>query len=218
MAGGSGHGGWGGSMTAQQPPRLVVVGGPNGAGKTTLACAYADAHGLRYLGADDIAAQLSPQDPAAARVAAARGFSRALRQAVAAGESLVVESTLSGGSLGAHLAAARQAGYALTLVMVYLDSVELCLRRVAQRVAAGGHDVPEADVRRRYGRSLQQFLARYRLLADDWLVVFNGEAGYVTVAEGSGGQMASVLDEARWAQLIEQSVAGVAPDTEEKHD
>lgn len=194
-------------MTASAPSRLVVVGGPNGAGKTTLARAYADAHGLRYLGADDIAAQLAPQDPASARVAAARVFSRALQQGIAAGESLVIESTLSGGTLGVHLAAARQAGYALTLVMVYLDSVALCLRRVAQRVAAGGHDVPETDVRRRYGRSLQQFLRRYRLLVDDWLVVFNGEAGYVTVAEGTGTQALAVQDEALWAQLVEQAYA-----------
>ncbi|MCK6435169.1 MAG: AAA family ATPase [Burkholderiaceae bacterium] len=194
-------------MTLKAPRRLVVVGGPNGAGKTTLARAYAAAHGLRYLGADDIAAQLAPQDPASARVAAARRFSQALRQAIAAGESLVIESTLSGGSLGVHLAAATQAGYALTLVMVYLDSVGLCLRRVSQRVAAGGHDVPEADVRRRYGRSLQQFLRRYRLLADDWLVVFNGEAGYVTVAEGMGARTVAVLDEGLWTQLHEQASA-----------
>lgn len=194
-------------MTSQEPSRLVVVGGPNGAGKTTLARAYAEAHDLHYLSADDIAAQLAPLDPGSARIAAARRFSRALRQAIATGESLVIESTLSGGSLGAHLSAARQAGYALTLVMVYLDSVELCLRRVAQRVAAGGHDVPETDVRRRYGRSLQQFLRRYRLLVDDWLVVFNGEAGYVTVAEGTAAQAVAVQDEALWAQLVEQACA-----------
>jgi predicted ABC-type ATPase len=199
-------------MTAQAPPRLVVVGGPNGAGKTTLARAYAAAHGVRYLGADDIAAQLAPHDPASVRVAAARGFSRALREAIVARESLVIESTLSGGSLGVHLAAARQADYAVTLVMVYLDSVALCLRRVAQRVAAGGHDVPEADVRRRYRRSLQQFLQRYRLLADDWLVVFNGEAGFVTVAEGAGAQTVAVLDEAIWTQLVRRACAD--PDEE----
>lgn len=99
------------------------------------------------------------------------------------------------------------AGYALTLVMVYLDSVALCLRRVAQRVAAGGHDVPETDVPRRYGRSLQQFLRRYRLLVDDWLVVFNGEAGYATVAEGTGTEALAVQDEALWAQLVEQAYA-----------
>ena len=189
------------------PPRLVVVGGPNGADKTTMARAYADAHGLRYLGADDIAARLKPSDPAAVRVAAARLFSHDLRAALALGESLVVESTLSGGSLGAHLHRARAAGYTLTLVMVYLDSAELCLHRVAQRVAAGGHDVPEADVRRRFGRSLRQFMQRYRALADDWLVVFNGESGYATVAQGAGAAATAVFDEILWTRFLQLASA-----------
>lgn len=188
--------------------RLVIVGGPNGAGKTTLARAYAEEHALRYLGADDIAAQLNPTAPAAVRVAAARAFSREMRAALVAEESLVVESTLSGGSLGEHLNRARQAGYALTVVMVFLDSEELCLRRVAQRVSAGGHDVPEVDVRRRFRRSLQQFMQRYRLLGDDWWVVFNGETGYITVAEGSGGQVAQVFDETLWTLFVQLSEGG----------
>jgi hypothetical protein len=62
-------------------------------------------------------------------------------------------------------------------------------------------------VRRRDGRSLQQFLRRYRLLADDWSVVFNGKAGYVTVAEGTGAQTVAVLDDGLWAQLAEQASA-----------
>lgn len=204
-------------MSTSQPPRLVVVGGPNGAGKTTLARDYAAQHGLRYLGADDIAARLNAADPAAARVAAARAFSHELHAAMTAGESLVVESTLSGGSLGSHLHRARAAGYALTLVMVFLDSAELCLHRVAQRVAAGGHDVPEADVRRRFSRSLRQFMQRYRALADDWLVVFNGEAGYTTVASGAGAVTLTIFDETLWArfvQIAEQEADDEQPDSD----
>ncbi len=64
-----------------------------------------------------------------------------------------------------------------------------------------------ADVRRRHGRSLQQFLRRYRLLADDWLVVFNGKAGYVTVTEGAGAQTVAELDDGLWTQLVEQAPA-----------
>jgi predicted ABC-type ATPase len=48
-------------------PRLVLVGGPNGAGKTTFARLYARSEGLPYLGTDDIALQLSPDDPARGR-------------------------------------------------------------------------------------------------------------------------------------------------------
>lgn len=48
-------------------------------------------------------------------------------------------------------------------------------------------------------------MRRYRLLADDWPVVFNGEAGHVTVAEGADAQTLAVLDEGLWAQLVEQA-------------
>ena len=66
---------------------LVLVGGSNGAGKTTFARLYARSEGLPYLGADDIALQLSPTDPARARVAAGREFSKRLGAALQARES-----------------------------------------------------------------------------------------------------------------------------------
>ena len=59
-------------MNTTPQPRLVVVGGPNGSGKTTFARQYARSEGLPYLGADDIAYQLSPDDPAKVRVTAGR--------------------------------------------------------------------------------------------------------------------------------------------------
>ena len=63
----------GGSPHGMTPPEAFVAG-PNGAGKTTLALEIAADFGIPYVGADDIAARLSPADPAAARVAAGRAF------------------------------------------------------------------------------------------------------------------------------------------------
>ena len=62
-------------------------------------------------------------------------------------------------------------------------------------------------MRRRDGRSLQQFLGRYRLQADDGRVVFIGQAGHFAVAEGTGAQTVAVLDEGLWMQLAEQASA-----------
>ena len=45
---------------SEDASRLAIVGGPNGCGKTTFARAYAEQEGLTYLGADDVAARLSP--------------------------------------------------------------------------------------------------------------------------------------------------------------
>ena len=57
---------------------------------------------------------------------------------------------------------------------MFLDSAELCLRRIAERVAQGGHDVPEEDVRRRFERVFPVFWQHYQPLADRCLIAFNG--------------------------------------------
>ena len=193
-------------------PRLLVVGGPNGAGKTTLARAIAMKERLPYLGADDLAQAMRPDDPAAARIAAGRAFRRQLDRSLAQRDSLVIESTLSGLSLRGHLLRARALGYRIAIVLTYLDSADLCIRRVAQRVAAGGHDVPEADIRRRYRRSLLHFVNSYRLLADNWTVMFNGEGGFETVAIGQGRRVQVLINDARWAPLAALDGQGDADD------
>lgn len=183
------------------PPRLVIVGGPNGSGKSTFAREYALSEGLPYLGADDLAAQLSPTNLLDMRIPAARAFTSRLRDTIAQGESLVVEVTLAGLTLTRHLTKAREADYDITLVMLFVDSVELCLHRIAGRVAQGGHDVPQADVRRRFGRSLHNFWRTYHHLARRWLLVYNGGEAFVLVAE-STDQNPIIYDEEVWQRFL----------------
>ena len=173
-------------MSPQQRHR-VVVGGPKGCGKTTFAKYYAQMQGLPYLGADDIAFALAPHDPASVRVSAGREFSRRLSQTLAQGGSLVLESTLAGSSLARSVAQARANGYLVTIILVFLDSVELCLHRIAERVAQGGHNVPEEDVRRRFQRVFPVFWHQYRPHANHCLLVFNGGESFLPVAEATDG-------------------------------
>lgn len=185
-------------MRSLVTPRLVVVGGPNGCGKTTFAKFYASNESLPYLGADDIAFEMAPHDPASVRVSAGRELSRRLAAALAAGESLVIESTLAGASLARSVAAARRAGYSITIVLVFLDSVELCLCRIAERVAQGGHDVPEEDVRRRFQRVFPVFWQQYRPHANHCLLVFNGGESFLPVAEAENDEW-TIYDSQIWA-------------------
>ena len=64
-------------------------------------------------------------------------------------------------------------GYRVETVYLKLPTVELALKRVANRVKQGGHNVPEADVRRRFLRGWRNFGAAYRALADGWSVYDN---------------------------------------------
>ncbi len=181
-------------------PQLVIVGGPNGAGKSTFARYFADNEGLPYLGADDIAAELSSGDPALVRVAAGRLFSRRLADALMARQSLVIESTLAGASLARSIAKARAAGYQVTIVVVFLDSECLCLHRIAERVEQGGHDVPEEDVRRRFQRVFPVFWQHYRPLADRCLLVYNGGESFLIVAEAENDEW-SIYDAQMWTKF-----------------
>lgn len=169
--------------------RLVVVGGPNGSGKSTFAEEYVARFGIPYLGADVIAAELAPQDPLSVRVEAGKLFVRRLEAAIAAGESRVVESTLAGKGMERHVRQARQQGYRVSLVFVTLDSADLCIARIRERVAQGGHSVPDEDVRRRFGRARQLFWSHYRPLADEWQLFSNTTSGFELIAIGQGEQV-----------------------------
>lgn len=170
-------------------PHLVIVGGPNGSGKSTFAEEYKVRYNITYLGADSIAAELMPDDPLSVKVEAGKQFVRRLTAAISAGESRIVESTLSGKGLGRHIDHARQAGYRISLVFVTLDSPELCIARIRERVAQGGHFVPDADVRRRFSRSRYLFWHHYRPLVNSWQLFANIGEGFDLLATGKGHQV-----------------------------
>jgi predicted ABC-type ATPase len=165
-------------------PELIVVAGPNGAGKSTFAIDHALRSNLSYIGADAIAAELSPDDPLSCRIAASRLFLKRIQTAIAQQQPFVVESTLSGRSLRRFIESARNSGYRVTLLFVFLDSADTCVARVNQRVLMGGHHVPESDTRRRFSRSITNFWNIYRELADFWMLVYNSGESPESVAFG----------------------------------
>jgi len=170
-------------------PQLLIVGGPNGSGKTTIAMQYSAAQAIPYIGADAIAASLDPNAPTSTRVAAGRQFIRSVDETIANGQSCVVESTLSGRSFRNAMLKARQLGFEITIGFVFVDSADVCVARVAERVRKGGHDVPEYDVRRRFHRSINNFWTTYRELADNWVLLYNGGSRLQDVSAGSRQQM-----------------------------
>lgn len=88
-------------------------------------------------------------------------------------EDFAFESTLSGRTYRGIMRRWKISGYRIELVFLSLPSVELALQRIAARVRQGGHDVPRADVVRRFNRSWKNFQSVYRILADTWSVYDN---------------------------------------------
>lgn len=161
--------------TAPHAPRCIVIAGPNGAGKTTFAREFLpkDAGVAHFVNADLIAGGLSPLQPEAATVAAGRIFLRELDRLARAQADFAFETTLSGLVYRARLNRWKAAGYRLEMVFLRLPSPRLALRRIAARVRQGGHNVPRADVLRRFARGWENFQTHYRPLADAWAVYDN---------------------------------------------
>ena len=159
--------------------RLFMLAGANGSGKSTIAKVLLPSEGIGYVNPDDIARELNPQDLTAVRVSAGREALHRIDDLMTRGESFAIESTLSGLAYVRKLEQARRMGYETILAYVYVDSAEVCIARIAARVRSGGHPVPNADVRRRYGKAADiQSFGCLRLL----LCVSRGAAP----ARGSG--------------------------------
>jgi predicted ABC-type ATPase len=110
-------------------------------------------------------------------VTAGRELLRQLADAERARASFAIETTLSSTMFARRMRAWRTRGYRVSLHFIELPSDDYAVRRVALRVAAGGHSVPETDIRRRYHRGLELFEHVYKALADGWYHWLSDDAG-----------------------------------------
>ena len=153
--------------------RLDLVVGPNGAGKSTFVrlTLAPVLPGVSFVNADAIAEQRWPDDAAAHSYEAARIAAATRTALIVRRQPLIAETVFSHPSKLDLLREATAAGYytALHVVMVPED---LAVARVAARVAAGGHTVPEDKIRARY-RRLWPLVADAIMLADTATVYDN---------------------------------------------
>lgn len=153
-------------MTSESP-QIYLIAGPNGAGKTTFARQFLPSVGIvEFLNADAIAAGLSPLDPPTASFRAARLLISRWRELVRQGHSFGFESTISGRTYATMLRNAKSRGFQVSLCYLHLATIRHSIRRVRERVKKGGHDVPLADLHRRFLPSLVNFIRVYLPLAD----------------------------------------------------
>ena len=115
-----------------------------------------------FLNADEVARE------GFAPLAAGREVLRRLDAAVASRAPFVLETTLSSPRYAARVPAWQAAGYRVTLHFIEVPSADFAVARVARRVRAGGHPVPEPDIRRRYARGLALFETAYKPVVDRW--------------------------------------------------
>jgi predicted ABC-type ATPase len=139
------------------PAKLYVLAGVNGAGKSSIGGAALQASGAEFFNPDIAAARLREQQPGLS-AEQANGLAwtlgrQGLEKALAQGLTYAFETTLGGNSIVKLLLEGAKAGAQVHLWYAGLATPELHLRRIQARVAAGGHDIPEAKVRERFDAS-----------------------------------------------------------------
>lgn len=171
---------------SSKSPHCIIIGGPNGAGKTTFAREFLpkDAGVIHFVNADLIAGGLSPLRPELAALASGRLFLAELDRLARTRVDFAFESTLSGLVYLKRLKRWKSSGYLIEISYLRLLSPQLGIRRIAARVRQGGHNVPRADVLRRFNRSWLNFQRYYRPLADAWAVYDNSGKQPVLLEQG----------------------------------
>lgn len=162
----------------------MFVAGPNGSGKSTIAAQGFLDRLFRtpedpapvWINPDDILRALAPAHPEKSKdelaLMAAQRADQMIEEAIERGVSVIRETVLSTDRLMDSVHRARAKGYRFALLFVLLRDPSFNVARVAARVRQGGHDVPEAKIRRRWLGALAM-LPGYAALADILMIYDN---------------------------------------------
>ena len=162
----------------------TIIGGVNGCGKSSLTGALkAERRDLGVIiDVDKLAAELGGDNLEAGRAAIKK-----IDDCLSRGISFTQETTLAGRKTEQTIKRARDLGYTIRLYYIGLNSANECLKRIENRVAKGGHDIPAEDVTRRFkGR----FASLLRILPYcDEVTLFDNDHGFIEVAEYVNGEL-----------------------------
>lgn len=186
-----------------------IIAGPNGAGKTTFALKYLPdvAHCRAFVNADLIAAGLSPLEPEQQLLAASRLFLGEIEQHIRSRHDFAFETTLAGRGYLRLIRRLRVDGWRVELLYLALPTVEMSILRVAERVVHGGHSIPQADIERRFPRSLNNLFHAYAGAVDNTRCFLNsGEKPQLVFVQR--GEVHTILQPDLYQQLLNEANNG----------
>lgn len=184
-------------------PRLYIISGCNGAGKTTasytmlpemLECS-------EFVNSDEFAKGLSPFKPEKASIQAGRYMIAKIRYLLKKQLDFGIETTLATRTVLKTVKMAQAAGYTVTLLYFWLKSPELAIERVRARVEAGGHNIPEETIRRRYKVGIDYFFHYYAPICERWILADNSQIPFRVIAEGSKSDLINIKDSETYEKI-----------------
>lgn len=131
----------------EKKPEIVVFAGPNGSGKSTFTELLKPP--MDYINADEIKKFLKCSDLEAAQIAEKQREEHLERM-----EEFCFETVLSTDRNLKMLQRAKEKGYFIRCYYILTADPMINVLRVRTRVEAGGHDVPEEKIIKRYDRAL----------------------------------------------------------------
>lgn len=163
---------------------LYIISGCNGAGKTT--ASYTVLPEIldcrEYVNADEIAKGLSPFNPESVAIEAGRLMLERIDYLMTAGVSFSIETTLATKSYVNLVRRAHKQGHNVKLLFFWLESPEMAKLRVAERVAKGGHNIPEDVIERRYYAGIRNLFNLFMNEVDYWAIFMNSKKPMTSIA------------------------------------
>jgi predicted ABC-type ATPase len=184
-------------------PRLYIISGCNGAGKTTASYSLLPEmlDCKEFVNSDEFAKGLSPFDPSKASIHASRYMLMKIRYLLKRQQDFAVETTLATRTLLKIAKTAQAAGYSITLLYFWLNSPELAIERVKARVEAGGHNIPEDTIIRRYHTGIYYFFSLYAPICERWILADNSQIPFRVIAEGTKEEILTIKDEVTYQKI-----------------
>ena len=184
---------------------LYIISGCNGAGKTTASYTVLPEvlHCKEFVNADEIARGLSPFNPESVAIEAGRLMLQRIEDLLVKDESFSIETTLATKSYINLVRRAQVKGYTVRLLFFWLNSPELALQRIAERVAKGGHNIPEPIVRRRYVAGICNLFRLFMSEVDSWEIYDNSRYPAVQIARGGKDDETSIIVESTYKTIAD---------------
>ena len=163
---------------------LYIISGCNGAGKTTASYTVLPEilNCREFVNADEIAKGLSPFNPESVAIEAGRLMLRRIEELLNRNESFSIETTLSTKSYINLVRKAQEKGY--HVIFFWLETSDLAVQRVAERVSKGGHNIPNDVILRRYKAGICNLFNIFMKEVDLWMIYDNSSTPRAFVAKG----------------------------------
>jgi predicted ABC-type ATPase len=188
-------------------PHVIILSGPNGAGKSTSApVLLRDTFAVdEFVNADAIAQGLSAFRPETVALEAGRIMLKRLQELADRRADFAFETTLASRTFAPWLKRLAAVGYKSHLMFLTLPDAQAAIARVAYRVSLGGHDVPAADIKRRFEAGLKNLFSLYMPVVSSWQIFDNSHPGSpIKIVEGCLGTPLNVINEKLYNSLVKR--------------